>query len=172
MDGDRLTCGGVTTAFDLVLALIEAHHGPMLALEVAALFQPADRGTEGERVRPLTRRRAVEAAVAAMRRNIEMPLPVRDIAAGAGVTQRALEAAFRETFGRTPQAVYRGLRLREARRLLAGTAMSVAEVAARCGYENASAMTRAFRAEFGISPRQMRRSSAAVGGQGASIPLG
>jgi AraC family transcriptional regulator, carnitine catabolism transcriptional activator len=159
-DGDRITCGGVTTAFDLVLAMIEAHHGPMLRLEVAALFQPGDRAGEGERVRPPTRRRAVDAAVAAMRRNIETPLPMRAIAEGAGVTQRALEAAFRETLDRTPQAVYRGLRLREARRLLGGTTMSVSEIAARCGYENASAMTRAFRAEFGARPRDVRRAAA------------
>jgi transcriptional regulator GlxA family with amidase domain len=67
---------------------------------------------------------------------------------------------------RTPQAVYRGLRLREARRLVVETSMSVAEVAARCGYADASAMTRAFRAEFGLSPREMRASAAGGGGQG------
>ncbi|MCU0856224.1 MAG: helix-turn-helix domain-containing protein, partial [Rhodobacteraceae bacterium] len=109
---------------------------------------------------------SVDAAVAAMRRNIETPLPLSAIAARAGLTQRALEAAFQSVLGRTPQAVYRGLRLREARRLVVETSMSVAEVAARCGYADASAMTRAFRAEFGLSPREMRASAAGGGGQG------
>jgi AraC-like DNA-binding protein len=32
----------------------------------------------------------------------------------------------------------------------------VAEIAIRCGYTDASAMARAFRAEFGLSIRQLR----------------
>ena len=171
IDGDRMTCGGVTTAFDLVLAMIEAHHGPMLRLEVAALFQPGEVVPRAHRLRP-TPRGAVDAAVAAMRRNIETPLPLGQIAASAGLTQRALEAAFRNALGQAPQAVYRGLRLRHGRRLVLETAMSVAEIAARCGYADASAMTRAFRAEFGVSPRQMRRATTGMGGQGGPIPAG
>lgn len=162
IDGNRITCGGVTTAFDLVLDLIEEHHGAMLHLEVAALFVPGETRFAGGRVHPPTRRRSVDLAVAAMRRNLETPLPQAEIAALAGLTQRGLEAAFRATLGHTPQAVYRGLRLREARRLADGTAMSVAEIAARCGYADASAMTRAFRREFGVSPREFRK--AASGG--------
>ena len=157
IDGNRITCGGVTTAFDLVLDLIEKHHGAMLRLEVAALFVPGETRFAGGRVHPPTRKRAVDLAVAAMRRNLESPLPQSEIAALAGITQRGLESAFRATLGLTPQAVYRGLRLREARRLADGTAMSVAEIAARCGYADASAMTRAFRREFGLSPREFRR---------------
>ncbi|MDO5703672.1 MAG: AraC family transcriptional regulator, partial [Paracoccus sp. (in: a-proteobacteria)] len=38
IDGNRLSSGGVTTTFDLVLHLIRQAHGPMLALEVASLF--------------------------------------------------------------------------------------------------------------------------------------
>jgi len=37
------------------------------------------------------------------------------------------------------------------------TELSVAEIAVRCGYQDASAMTRAFRAEFGTTPRALRR---------------
>jgi transcriptional regulator GlxA family with amidase domain len=157
IDGNRITCGGVTTTFDLVLDLIEAHHGAMLRLEVAALFVPGETRFAGGRVHPPTRRRGVDLAVAAMRRNLETPLPLGEVAAVAGLSQRGLEAAFRGALGLTPQAVYRGLRLREARRLAEGTTMSVAEIAARCGYADASAMTRAFRQEFGLSPREFRK---------------
>jgi AraC family transcriptional regulator, carnitine catabolism transcriptional activator len=159
IDGDRLTCGGVTTAFDLVLALIEAHHGPMLGSRWRRCSSRATARPQGRARAPADPPpggRCRGGGDAAQHRDAAAGA---GIAAGAGVTQRALEAAFRETFGRTPQAVYRGLRLREARRLLAGTAMSVAEVAARCGYENASAMTRAFRAEFDMRPRDLRRAA-------------
>jgi transcriptional regulator GlxA family with amidase domain len=158
-DGNRITCGGVTTAFDLVLAMVEAHHGAMLRLEVAALFRPGEREASGAPEGPPTRRRSVDVALSAMRRNLEAPLPLERIAASAGLTQRALETAFRSRLGLTPRSVYRGLRLREARRLVAETGLSIAEIAARCGYADASAMTRAFRGEFGLSPRAFRRAA-------------
>ncbi|MDF3605366.1 hypothetical protein PE067_03845 [Paracoccus sp. DMF-8] len=43
IDGNRLSCGGVTTALDLILHLIREHHGAMLSLEVAAMFMHGTR---------------------------------------------------------------------------------------------------------------------------------
>ncbi|NBT32445.1 MAG: AraC family transcriptional regulator, partial [Rhodobacteraceae bacterium] len=37
------------------------------------------------------------------------------------------------------------------------SSFAVSEIALRCGYQDASALTRAFRAEFGTTPRQLRR---------------
>jgi transcriptional regulator GlxA family with amidase domain len=65
--------------------------------------------------------------------------------------------AFRSGAGTSPAAAYRRIRLNEARRLLEQTRQSVAEIAGRCGYTDAAAMTRAFRREFGQSPREVRR---------------
>ncbi len=160
IDGDRLTCGGVTTTFDLILDLIEAHHGAMLRLEVAALFLHSDRPL-APRAGGDSGRTAVDTALSVMRRTVETPLPIAAVAQAAGLSQRALEAAFRDSLGLSPQSVYRSLRLREARRLAEGTAMSVAEIAGRCGYADPSAMTRAFREEFGRSVRDLRRGAAA-----------
>lgn len=168
-DGNRITCGGVTTTFDLILDLIEAHHGAMLRLEVAALFLHNDRPLAGRVVLPRTGRPVVDAALSAMRRNIEAPLPIAAVARAAGVSQRGLETAFRNTLALSPQAVYRSLRLREARRLAEGTRMSVGEIAARCGYADPSAMTRAFRAEFGQSVRDLRRTAAVLAGSPAYL---
>jgi len=38
IDGDRITCGGALTAFDLILDLIGSTHGAALRLDVATLF--------------------------------------------------------------------------------------------------------------------------------------
>jgi transcriptional regulator GlxA family with amidase domain len=160
IDRNRITCGGVTTTFDLILDLIEAHHGAMLRLQVAALFLHNDRPLAGRVALPRTGRPVVDTALSVMRRNIEAPLPVSAVAKAAGVSQRSLGAAFRDTLALSPQAVYRSLRLREARRLAEGTRMSVAEIAGRCGYADPSALTRAFRAEFGQSLREARRTLA------------
>jgi transcriptional regulator GlxA family with amidase domain len=60
----------------------------------------------------------------------------------------------------TPAQLYRSIRLAEAQRWLAQSRISVAEVAYRCGYGDATAMTRAFRQRLGQSPSQYRRSLA------------
>lgn len=154
-EGDILSCGGGTTAFELVLALIEQHHGPMLRLEVAALFMHGERPATDQSPR-LSDDHLVEAAVALMRRNIEAPLPLAAIARRLRVTPRALERRFGAVLGIGPGATYRALRLNTARRLVEQTKLSLSEVATRCGYEDASAFARAFRASFGCTPRSLR----------------
>ncbi len=151
-DGDLISCGGATTTFELILDLIEAHHGPMLRLEVTTLFMHG----ETRRGDGLPPGRETEAGVSAMRRRIETPVPVAQIAGELGLSKRAFEARCMERYGLTPRRLYLSTRLREARRMVETTGLSVAEIATRCGYRDASAMTRAFRKEFGIAPRDLR----------------
>lgn len=154
IDGNRMSCGGVTTAFDLILRLIGEQHGPMLALEVAALFMHGPREPNCEyRATPDA---TIHAVVSLMRRNIEAPLPIPEIAAHAGLNRKRLEALFHDRLRVTPRAVYRAIRLREARRLVEYSRQSIAEIASRCGYDDATAMTRAFRCEFGCTPASLR----------------
>lgn len=157
LDGNRITCGGTTTTFELMLHLIDLHHGPMLRLEVAALFMHGEADPRADPLIRLTRDRLVQAAVSIMRRNIETPLAMAEIAARLRLSQRGLETHFARETGMTPRAVYGALRLRQARLLVERTTLSVAEIATRCGYADASAMTRAFRREFGQPPTAIRR---------------
>lgn len=158
-DGDILSCGGGTTAFELMLDLIGRHHGPMLRLEVAALFMHGERPLPADLPPRLSDDQLVEAAVSIMRRNVEAPLPVAAVARRLQVTPRALERRFRAVLGRGPGATYRALRLNAARRLVEQTTLTISEIATRCGYEDASALTRAFRAAFGAAPRDLRRAT-------------
>ncbi|MGB0798233.1 MAG: GlxA family transcriptional regulator, partial [Planktomarina sp.] len=150
-DRDRITCGGASTAFDLTMALIGQRHGQALRLQVEGLFS----GMQSDR--PQAMHGPVAQAVQVMRANLEDPLPINVIAQHIGRTQRDLEGRMKVQMGATPQAVYRHLRLTQARRLAKDTMMPVVEIAVRCGYRDASAMTRAFRAEFGTTPQALRR---------------
>jgi transcriptional regulator GlxA family with amidase domain len=94
-----------------------------------------------------------------MRRRIETPLSIPELARQLRSDQRTLEELFQRKMDMTPASVYRGIRLREARRLVELTNLSIAEIAERCGYRNTSAMIRAFRQEFGNSPGHLRRRS-------------
>jgi transcriptional regulator GlxA family with amidase domain len=154
MQGNRWSCGGAMTAFDLILRMIGEDHGEALRLEVAALFMQGEAEDLAPRLRP--RSQLVAAAVAQMRDRLEDPASIAEIAAQLGTHQRDLEALFKRQLGATPRTVYRRIRLVAARRYVEQTQLSVAEIAVRCGYQDPSAMTRAFTSEFGDSPRSMR----------------
>jgi transcriptional regulator GlxA family with amidase domain len=55
--------------------------------------------------------------------------------------------------------VYRHLRLAAARRLLDSTALGIAEISLRCGYDSPAALSRAFREVYGTTPSALRKGS-------------
>lgn len=150
-DGERITAGGATAAFDVMLGLITRRHGAALGLEIEAMFLHRDAPA------PLAGGVRVRRALARMEASVESPLPIAAIAAESGWSQRRLETAFRTSFGAAPSTVYRRLRLAAARRRVEAGEMSVAEIALRSGYADASAFTRAFRREYGRAPRHLCR---------------
>jgi transcriptional regulator GlxA family with amidase domain len=161
-DGNRITCSGALAAFDLMLELIGQRHGQSLRLEVAALFMSPEitpshaAPVTTTQTNILARSRSVARALALMQAHIETPLTIVEIARQIGRNRKDLEQRMKAQLGATPQAIYRHLRLIQARKLVLETDLSVAEVALRSGYEDPSAMTRAYRAAFGTTPRQMR----------------
>lgn len=154
IDRDRITCGGALAAFDLVLELIEDRHGAALRLEVATLFMSPQ--ATGPQAAPTARSRSVARAIALMQENLEAPLRLPDLARRIGRPLRDLEKRMQTEVGAPPQTVYRRLRLIEARKIILETELAMSEVALRTGYEDPSALTRAFRQEFGVTPRQLR----------------
>jgi transcriptional regulator GlxA family with amidase domain len=157
IDRDRLSCGGATTTLELMLELIGRHHGPKLSLDVSALFMHGERPETGPHLPGLTRDRVLRAAAALMRRHLEQPLPIPEVARRLGISQRGLESRCRAAAGRSPQGVYTAIRMSEAWRLVQDSPLSVTEIAGRVGYADASAMTRRFGAEFGATPQEIRR---------------
>jgi transcriptional regulator GlxA family with amidase domain len=156
IDGDRSSCGGATTTLDLMLELIERRHGAALSLEVAALFMYGERAPRVDPERLIPAHRSVRAAAALMRRHVEEPWTIDAIAEGVGLGRRTLELACRTHAGLSPARIYRAIRLAEARRRLEQTRESIAEISLRAGYRDATAMARAFKAEFGITPSDAR----------------
>ncbi len=158
IDRKRITCSGAMAAYDLAAALILADHGPLLSMEVAHLLM--NRG-EPNSASPQIKSedRLVNRVLALMQNTLDAPLLIKDIARQLGYSQKTVEIRVLAEMGVTPQALYRRLRLNLARKLAIETQQSVAEIASRCGYENPSAMTRAFRAQFGQSPTAFRSRS-------------
>ena len=150
-DRDRITCGGASTAFALAMQMIEKQHGAALRLRVEHLFSGA------YAQRPVRRGGIAARAVDLMRAHIEEPLPIAQLARQLGRSQKHLEQQMLARLGAAPQVIYRRIRLERARQLSLDTTISVAEISVRCGYQDASAMTRAFRSEYGTTPQALRR---------------
>ncbi|MFF8411584.1 helix-turn-helix domain-containing protein [Streptomyces omiyaensis] len=84
-------------------------------------------------------------------------VPVRECAERLGVTPGHLTEVVRQATGRTPAALLREARVREAQRLLVATSLSVRQVAARVGFEDPAYFCRFFRREVGRSPGGFRK---------------
>lgn len=77
-----------------------------------------------------------------------------ELAEVARLSQFHLARFFKLAFGSSPIAYHRRLRLTRAAELLAGGASSVAEAAEASGYSDATALSHAFRRQFGAAPQQ------------------
>lgn len=98
-------------------------------------------------------------ALVYLREQIEEPVSVAQLCRHVGVSRRWLEYAFTQTLGSSPFNYIRKQRLTHARRLLReerNTAINV--IATRTGYTSSNQLAKAFRAEYGLSPREYRQS--------------
>ena len=97
--------------------------------------------------------RARERLLSDMRR----PPSLADLAEIAGLSERKLNAGFRQLYGATVFDVLRDQRLEHARLALEADALSLKELSYRVGYNHVSSFVHAFRARYGAPPRQYLR---------------
>lgn len=83
--------------------------------------------------------------------------PVERIAAAIGVSGSRAHALFRQAFGMSPVAWLSTCRLRWARGQLASGELGIAAIAQHAGYSEQSALSRALRREWGMTPAEYRR---------------
>jgi transcriptional regulator GlxA family with amidase domain len=165
VDSPIFTAGGAMPALDLMLALVRARQGLSTALDVASVYIYDETRAPSE-AQPLVslgrlreREPRVAAAIRAMEAHLDQPLPVSAIARRGGVSARRLETLFRDAVSASPGAYYLALRLKAARRLVLDTRLPMADVADRTGFSSISALSRAFRREYGLPPTAARRAA-------------
>ena len=84
-------------------------------------------------------------------------LTAAQIAASAAVSESECLRCFRAAIGVPPMQYLRQLRLQKAAELLQTTQLRIADVGARCGFQDASYFTKTFREWKGCSPGAYRR---------------
>jgi len=82
--------------------------------------------------------------------------PAGRMAARASYSRSHFSKLFVNSVGETPRVLRRRLQLEAAAHLLARTGFTVGEVAVEVGYATPEAFAKAFRAAYGVSPRQFR----------------
>ncbi len=158
----RFSCAGGAAAMDMALEVIARRHGARLAIDVSEQLIHERIRTRGDQQRmTLARRlgthnRRLVKAVALMEQHLEAPLPLAEVASRSGVSLRQLQRLFEQHLGTSPRRWYLQQRLARAWRLLTETDLNVLSVGLACGFSSSSSFARAFRAEYGQSPRQVR----------------
>jgi AraC-like DNA-binding protein len=115
--------------------------------------------SEGYRRRPLPARtrQLVQRARAIIANNPEQPHTLKSLSRTLGLNRTLLAEGFHAEFGETVFAFLQRERLQRAWALLEDGSEQVASVAARVGYRDAASFTRAFKAHYGITPRNVGR---------------
>ncbi|RSS44406.1 helix-turn-helix domain-containing protein [Streptomyces sp. WAC07061] len=138
------TSDGVTTAgaafshLDLALSLV-AGRSPALADLVRHYLVVDDRASQAAYMitGAMARHEPLVAAFERwVRARIEEPLSIADAARDLGVSERTLQRTMARTLGRSPIRLVQDLRVEQAEHLLRTTALPLAAVARRVGYES------------------------------------
>ena len=163
IDRTRFTSAGGVGAFDMMLDIIETHHGETMAQKVAEWFvhdrirANADREKLQLRLRTGIRNDLVLAAVARMEERMERGETIARIAKRLGISVWKLDRAFRADLKLSPGDYFRQMRMERANDLLIHSSLPINEVGLACGYTDYSAFVRAFRRVHRKTPRQLRR---------------
>lgn len=94
--------------------------------------------------------------LALFRRRAGGPLPVKEMAAALGLSERTLSERCRRLIGRRPSQFHADWRLDRAAELLRGSGLPVKDVAERLGFANPFHFARAFRRRHGMPPSACR----------------
>ena len=163
IDRDRLTCSGGVAPLDMMLNLIRAEHGNLLAAAVSEEFIcERIRGSNDRQRVPLrlhlgaSQPKLVE-AISLMEANLEEPMSLNELAQHVGLSRRQIERLFQKHMGCVPTRYYLKLRLARARQLLLQTSRPIVDVAFACGFVSPPHFSKCYRDCYGVPPRDERR---------------
>lgn len=160
ISGNRAHCAGGVATLDMMLDLITRFQNEALANEVAnALIhtrRPSETEQRGDAGVGSKLARQAERIVSLMEQNLDFPLSLPEIAEAVGMPERSLVRMCRRIFGESPMRLYLHIRLQAARNILFYEEYSIKDVALSCGFSYPAVFSRAFKQQFGQTPRAFR----------------
>jgi len=165
-DGHVWTSAGVTTGIDLAMAIVGRDLGADVPLAIARmlvlhLVRP---GGQSQFSTPLSLQARpgpdLGRLIPWLETRLDDDVSVAAMADAMGMSERTFHRRCREVFGLAPGKLLAELRLDRARTLLGDDAIPVSTVAARAGFSDATAFSKAFAKRYGASPSSYRRAFA------------
>lgn len=158
-DGPVVTAGAAFAQTDLMLHLLREQFGNALAEAVARMLLIDGRQAQAPFMVPEVLANG-DALVARLTRRIDNALPdapsVAELARECCMTERTLSRHLQRVTGRSTLALLQSVKLRRARSLLESSRMTVEQVAAAVGYQDATALRRMMKRVAGANPSRYR----------------
>lgn len=104
----------------------------------------------------------IKEAVSYIEQNYQKGITVEEIAGILGIDRSYFGKLFKRIMGKSPQQFLINYRLVKAAQLLKSTDQPINVIASSVGYENQLHFSRAFKAAYGLSPREWRKDNATV----------
>lgn len=130
------------------------------ALMIMVLRIHFDRDEEKKGILSLLSHRQTARAVIAMIEEPMKPWSLDELAHAANTSRATLVRSFKSRANQTPLAFLAELRLELAKHRLLTSAQPLTDIALEVGYQSQSALTRAFRRRFNLTPSEFRKSTA------------
>lgn len=145
----------------LRLLMIEGAVIQLVALQAAAAADRPEVRPRGHAVTAVERE-ALEAARARLLADMRQPPTLGDLALAVGLSEKRLNAGFRQLFGATVFETLRNERLEHARVALQSDKVPLKEIAFRVGYNHLPNFASAFAARYGAPPRRYVRQAGRI----------
>lgn len=161
-DGPVVTSAGTAAAIDACLHLVRQEHGASVANAVARRMVVAAHRSGGQAqfvetpVSAVVPGDGLDDLVEWVRRHLDQPLTVEDLAGRALMSPRTFARRFRAATGTTPHRWLLDQRLFLAEQLLEETDLGIEQLARRCGLGSADTLRHHFAARRQISPLAYR----------------
>ena len=160
-DQNRATCAGPSSAIEMMFNLLKKLSSNDLVRAVREILS-CDQVAESRDAIPLqmgddpTLPESLRTIMELMRKNIDEPLTLTELAELSDISRRQMERLFQTYVESTPSRYYLELRLNYARRLLTQTNESITNVALASGFVSTSHFSNCYKDTFGISPTSTR----------------
>lgn len=165
-EGNVLTSAGSAAGLDLCLHLVRRDWGPVIANHVARrlVIPPHRDGGQAQFLeRPMDDldrstelRDTLGALLERIRKRLDGPWRVADLARHAAMSERTFMRRFRAITGSSPAEWITHARVDRARELLESTGLSIERIAERCGLGTPATLRHHFRKKVGVSPAAYR----------------
>ncbi|MEP3889464.1 MAG: DJ-1/PfpI family protein [Hellea sp.] len=158
-DGKIWSSAGVTAGIDMALAIVNEIYGKSTRIEVAKeLVLHMTRSGNQSQYSNLVDLQAksgptLSPLIPWLEQQLSSPITVDDMAGLVGLSERQFHRRCVSSFGKTPAHLLLMLRLDRACELLQNSENRMDQIASLCGFSNASIFSKAFKREYGLTPK-------------------